>query len=105
MSELEVSSKRSFVKSAHVLATAIESAGLLTQARKSAIYTEVDPPPDEVIARFHAVLIALVHEPDAAKRLVHGQGNFGSSDEREPASNPLFTECRLTDLGRSFVHV
>jgi hypothetical protein len=101
--ECEAVAERSFVKSAKVLATAMERAGVLTSARKTTLYTEVNPPQDEIIARYHAALVALVHEPDASKRLVEGQGNFGYSDGSEPPANPLFTECRLTELGRANV--
>lgn len=81
----------------------MERAGLLTPARHQAIHTEVDPPPAEVIARFHAALISLVHEPDARRRLMIGQGSFGEPDGSEPPAHPLFTECRLTDLGRASI--
>lgn len=101
INELEVASKHPFVKSAHVLAAAINYAGLLTESRKKAIYTEVDPPVDEIITRFHAALISLVREPDVDSRLVFGQGNFGDPNKSEPPANPLFTECSLTDLGRA----
>ncbi len=103
ISELELTATRPFVKSARILAAAIEQAGLLTPARKEAIYTQPDPPPDEVITRFNSALVALVREPDPSKRLVRGQGNFGSPDGSYPAANPLYTECMLTDLGRAFI--
>ena len=103
INELALTAKRPFVKSAHVLAAAIEQAGLLTPERKQAIYTEVDPPSDEVIAHYHAALISLVRGPNSSRRLVSGQGNFGSPDGSKSASNPLFTECMLTDLGRASI--
>lgn len=99
--ELAAASGRPLVKSAHVLAAAIDRAGLLTPLRQQAIYTEVDPPPDEVIARFHSALVALVHESDPRERLVIGNGNFGEPDGSEPPANPLFTKCGLTDRGRA----
>lgn len=101
INELAATSTRPFVKSAHVLAAAIDRAGLLTPSRRQTIYTEVDPPPDEVIARFHSALVALVHESNPAECLVRGQGNFGEPDGSEPPANPLFTECSLTDRGRA----
>ena len=107
INELEAVAKRPFVKSADVLALAMERAGLLPEARWLALHTEVDPPADAVIARYHAALIALVHEPDPSRQLLVGQGDFGSPygspDGYEPAANPLFTECALTDLGRAFI--
>jgi DNA gyrase/topoisomerase IV subunit A len=103
INELEAVATRPFVKSADVLALAMERAGLLTESRRLVLYTEVDLPADAVIAHYHAALTALVHEPDSAKYLVLGQGNFGSADGSEPAANPLLTECRLTELARASI--
>jgi hypothetical protein len=101
--DLEHDSKQSFVKSADVLRVAIDRAGFLTAARREALYTEVNPPRDEVLTNFHAVLVALVHEADHAKRLVRGQGYFGEPDGSQSPANPLFTYCELTDAGRAFI--
>lgn len=103
MNELESVAKRPDVKSADVLELAMERAGVLTASRWLVLHTEVDPPPDAVIAQYHAALVALVHEADPARRLVVGQGDFGEADGSEPAANPLFTYCRLTDLGRASI--
>jgi len=82
---------------------AMERAGVLTESRWLVLHTEVDPPADAVIAHYHDALVALVREPDPARRLVRGQGDFGSAEDSEPAANPLFTYCRLTDLGRASI--
>ena len=110
-----MTTRRRYAKSAKALALAIENAGLLTDARKEAIYSFEDPPSDEVIksaedgpqdevvAHFFDVLVALVREPNHERQLVRGQGNFGSAEDDEPPASPLYTECTLTDLGRALL--
>ena len=97
INELAAVAKWPDVKSADVPALAMERAGVLTESRWLVLHTEVDPPADAVIAHSHDALVALVREPDPARRLVRGQGDFGSAEDSEPAANPLFTYCRLTE--------
>ena len=99
----ELGRNGAFVKSARVLTRAIERAGLLTPQRRAILQSELDASRHEVIDRFHAALLALVHEADPPKQLVIGQGNFGLPDGSMDPANPLFTECRLSEAGRAYL--
>ncbi|MCD2191627.1 hypothetical protein [Actinomycetospora soli] len=53
-------------------------------------------------SELYALLVAIVGPEAAGLRLLEGRGNFGFMDN--PPADPLYTECRLTALGRIVLH-
>ena len=87
---------REYCKCARVLALAAESLGVLTPEARLRLFSELMEN-DPVIEELYEDLIALTRESD----LLLGQGNLGEVDTGP--SNPLFTECALTEVGVRFL--
>ena len=93
-----------FVRTAHVIRRALETAGDLSPASQRALDDDTNPW-TPAVERYHDVLVRLVwccH----AEPFLEGEGNFGGVCIGYPdclAAHPLFTACRITQRGSEYL--